>query len=620
MQTVTPNAAAKYTNVTFPLTFTPDVYNTNLAHIIAHYLDVQAFGFQPGDPNIQKVVADLNAIQSVPAFPQLLTASGFDPNSPILVALGKAFLDASDLYTTAINNSSKGSGSGGQPLNSTEVALQLASWSGGLYNDIMSSWNEIKDFPLPGSRSSGKGTGLSYPPRASTVAITGLGTFYSSLKQPSKVQPASRALLTRNINTAFARSGDIAPQLLTTFLPQISSTLYAAYSTAQVTPPTPLANFYALRGKAAPFGSNAPKQAITTQGFDASGNVTFTTNYQEWPLAESTYIGIQIAPYNSSNPTTEIIQILFIQGGMSNSVTLGQDNTTGATIPIPYSQNVSFPSNNPVVNLQVQVNASGGTLTNIIITSSTTSTITTPNLTITPASGSWNVEVDQSTTYVVTQAYDGQGNLNISLAIPPSSTNVLDLDARYDHIVPESWVVIESTSALQNPFPPKARKVQSVETVARADYGISAKVTRLTLYDLWLLTSDITGNTPYLSLYRGINVYAQSEVLPLADMPVTDDVAGQDVELNDIYNGLQSGNYVIVTGERTDIPNTTGVIASELMTVQSVTQDATLPGDTVHTTLHFATSLVHTYKRSTVSIAGNVVAATQGETQNQNSR
>ena len=249
------------------------------------------------------------------------------------------------------------------------------------------------------------------------------------------------------------------------------------------------------------------------------------------------------------------------------------------------------------------------------------------------------MKVDQSTTYIVTQAYDVQGNLNISLAVP-SSTSVLDLDARYDHIVPESWVVIESTSALQNQFPLKARKVQSVETVARADYSIAAKVTRLTFYYPWLTTDDMDGNVLDLSLYRGINIYAQSEVLPLADMPVTDDVAGNTVELNDIYNGLQSGNYVIVTGERTDIPNTTGVIASELMTLQSVTQEAhqtppavfigtssssnnppqpptPLPGDTVHTTLHFATGLVHTYKRSTVGIAGNVVAATQGETQNQ---
>src|SRR5262249_28858363 len=42
-----------------------------------------------------------------------------------------------------------------------------------------------------------------------------------------------------------------------------------------------------------------------------------------------------------------------------------------------------------------------------------------------------------------------------------------------------------------------------------------------------------------------------------------------------------------------------------------------LPGDKVHTFLHFAQSLAFTYKRSTVKIAGNVVHATHGETQNE---
>lgn len=626
VQKVTPNTAAKYTNVTFPLTFTPDVYNSNLANIIAHYLDVKAFDFQPDDPHIQQVVADLNAIQSVPAFPQLLTASGFDPASPILAPLEQAFLDASHLYNTAINNSSKGSG--GQTLYSTEDALQLASWSGGLFNDIMSSWNEIKDFPLPNSRGTGRGFEiLSDPPRPSTVAITGPGTLYGPLKQPAKLQPASRALLARNITTAFARTSDIAAQLLTTFLPQISSTLYLAYRSAQVASPTPLENFYALRVKAAPFGSNAPKKASSVRR-----GAKFETDYDEWPLADSQFIGIQISPYETGSSLAETLQISFSQGANSDSVS----NTLTS-----FPASVPFPSVNPVITLQVQVNtdSSGTTLTNITITSSATSIITIPTITITPANGLWSVEVDQNTTYVVTQSYDGQDNLNISLGIP-GSINILDLDARYDQIVPESWVVIESTSSLPNPFPPKAVKAKSVETVARADYGIAAKVTRLTFYSPWLTANDMSGNTCNLSLYRGINVYAQSEALPLADLPVTGDVAGDTVELNDIYNGLQSGNYVIVTGERTDIPNTTGVIASELMTVQSVTQAAhqtlpngflgtagssinppppliPLPGDTIHTTLHFATGLVHTYKRSTVIISGNVVAATQGETQNQ---
>ena len=247
------------------------------------------------------------------------------------------------------------------------------------------------------------------------------------------------------------------------------------------------------------------------------------------------------------------------------------------------------------------------------------------SLTLTPVQtffiAAWNVV--HNARYTFSMQYNAEDNLNISLSIP-SPTNVLDLDARYDQIVPETWVVIEGASSLNLQYPQKAIKIQNVETIARADYGISAKVTRLTLYDTWLTQEDVSRNGADLSLYRGITVYAQSEMLSPADVPLIDDIAGQDVELDGLYDGLQSGRWMVFSGERTDIPNTSGVMASELMMLQSVTQDphimsdgTPLPGDTIHTTLHFATSLAHTYKRSTVTINGNVVPATQGETQNQ---
>lgn len=481
----------------------------------------------------------------------------------------------------------------------TSGTINVANWSGGLINDAKSL---LSSFP-------GVSQLLGTVPTA--AVITGLGAQVTPLKQPLNIQPASSARLPRKIGTAFARSGDIAPQLLSTFLPQISSTLYAAYSSAQVTPPIQLENVYAQRVKAAPFGSNAPKQASTIQSFDFFKE-TFTTSYTEWPIAESAFVSIRVSPYDTSNPSRETVQLTFRQGRILESVNVGQDSL-GKTIAIPYTQTVSLPSNNPVINITVNITVTTSKkLDTITITSNTGLSF---KLTL-DSNNRWNVDIDKTNVYPLEIEYDAQNNLNVSLAAP-NPTTVLDLDARYDHIVPETWVVIESTSALQSHFPSKAVKIQSVETVARADYGIAAKVIRLTLYHPWLTTGDMKGNTLDLSLYRGINIYAQSEVLPLATVPVTDDVGGDTVELNDIYDGLQSGNYVIVTGERTDIHNTTGVIASELMTLQSVTQDATLPGDTVHTTLHFATGLVHTYKRSTVGIAGNVVAATQGETQNQ---
>ena len=49
--------------------------------------------------------------------------------------------------------------------------------------------------------------------------------------------------------------------------------------------------------------------------------------------------------------------------------------------------------------------------------------------------------------------------------------------------------------------------------------------------------------------------------------------------------------------------------------VAGTTQGADLPGDTVHSTVQLSTALAYSYKRNTVTIYGNVVAATQGATQ-----
>ena len=183
----------------------------------------------------------------------------------------------------------------------TSGAINVANWSGGLINDAKSLLSSIP----------GLSQLLGTIPTA--AVISGLGAQVAPLKQSLSIQPASSARLPRSINTSFARGSDIAPQLLTTFLPQISSTLYAAYSSAQLTPPTQLENVYALRAKAAPFGSNAPKQASTIQSFGFFKE-TFTTSYTEWPIAKSAFVGIQVSPYNTSIPSIETVQLTFRQG------------------------------------------------------------------------------------------------------------------------------------------------------------------------------------------------------------------------------------------------------------------------------------------------------------------
>src|SRR5262249_26371002 len=122
-----------------------------------------------------------------------------------------------------------------------------------------------------------------------------------------------------------------------------------------------------------------------------------------------------------------------------------------------------------------------------------------------------------------------------------------------------------------------------------------------------------------LGTLRPVLVRAQSDPLALVDEALTTDVQGQEIPLDDLYDSLTSGRWVIVSGERADISGVSGVNSSELLMISLLRQDfdATLPGDKTRTTLVLATPMAYSYKRDTVTIYGNVVKATHGETRNE---
>jgi hypothetical protein len=198
------------------------------------------------------------------------------------------------------------------------------------------------------------------------------------------------------------------------------------------------------------------------------------------------------------------------------------------------------------------------------------------------------------------------------------SQTVLYLDNEYN-IQPDSWVVVQKPGSAEPIITQLSEK--SIATPSIAAYGLSGKTTRLDLDTQWI--SD--PQTEQFSTIRGTVVYAQSEELILAEAPIKDVVgigsklvgieltnAANRIELNGLYDGLESGRWVIVSGERADIP---GVKSSELVMLLAVEQTfRNLPNEKPHTTLVLANSLAYSYKRDTVTIYGNVVKATHGET------
>ncbi|WP_233809226.1 putative baseplate assembly protein [Paraburkholderia sp. HP33-1] len=215
------------------------------------------------------------------------------------------------------------------------------------------------------------------------------------------------------------------------------------------------------------------------------------------------------------------------------------------------------------------------------------------------------------------------------------SPDVIYLDAAYDKIVPGSWMVVCGVDDNSEPKAPVISQVKEVHSESRADYGISAKTSRIRLASPpWFDVKDPSFKT----VIRGSVVYAQSEALDLADEPVTTPVSGSSIELADLHEDMTPGQWLVVSGERTDVPETTGVTGTELVMLGSAkhsvetvgdangtsqggaTQAASdaspalLPGGRMRTTLTLAAPLAYTYRRDSLSVSGNVTTATHGET------
>jgi hypothetical protein len=108
--------------------------------------------------------------------------------------------------------------------------------------------------------------------------------------------------------------------------------------------------------------------------------------------------------------------------------------------------------------------------------------------------------------------------------------------------------------------------------------------------------------------FRKTTVYAQSEQLPLANIPVKEEtVCGRNLVLEKMVGWLQEGQPVLVEGELADSPD---MEKREMALVKSVTHSMS----TLLTTIELYSELAYTYKRDTVTINANIAKATHGET------
>ena len=173
-----------------------------------------------------------------------------------------------------------------------------------------------------------------------------------------------------------------------------------------------------------------------------------------------------------------------------------------------------------------------------------------------------------------------------------ANSATIDLDGLHAAVAPGSWLLLAS------PDYTELYNVTKAVASSRAGFGLSGKTTRVTLSGENFAT--------FKDAVRSTVVYAQSELLPRAEAPISPAVTGivNALTLDRDIGALPAGRTLIITGKLAS----TGVDESENVMLERVEKIGGV------TRLVFTTALAHSYRLDSVTIYGNVALATHGET------
>lgn len=456
-------------------------------------------------------------------------------------------------------------------------------------------------------------------PAKTTLDLTAV---LPALSKPRSIPPRESQDLSRSVGGSLGTSTDIAPQLLASLKPELKPVLYKAWQNVPVTA-EPAFEVHAFKVRASIFGHNAPLEPVR----NTAGVITGS---KEWDL--------QI----HGTDDFESFEIVLGQeqgGGFAANIIVGE-RSTGFVALEGSRASIDFRSINDRVDVTITHTEADGRSTfvfrfsrrpiavQILLSGQEflSASLVKTDAPVTLSAPTVNSNRDISI----------KGQLRISAA-PTSGEDprIAWLDAPYEQILPGSWVAMEKPSNLFHPMTGVPRestlvmtRVSDVSERSRAAYGLTQKSTRLRLEHDWL---DPTPERESFETIRGTAVFSGSEKLELAEEPIETAVSGNELELDGLYDGLESGRWLIISGERTDITagsaqqrageaeaevQVAGVPATELAMLAAVEQrfDQNLDGDKTHTYLQLSNNLSYSYKRDTVIVYGNVVNSTHGET------
>ena len=455
------------------------------------------------------------------------------------------------------------------------------------------------------------------------------------LSIPASVPPANTLRLSRSVKNAFTTGADTGLQIVNALRPDFREALSTALANVPVTPSNPL-EVHAFRVKAGVYGSTAPPKSITDEKGREIGK-------QEWPINGTQTIGVALnldgdrvedLTISVANAKGEFARVL--DRAVAQPIELGQvefrfelpdnllakvgyDDPAGNKTTLTYK----FNAINKSIDVTINVNDAPERETNIAIGRAAFVAI---------QSRHWKIA------YFSSQGGGQVLSITDEAPLSPDPWNLIALDGMYDQIAPGSWFVIQRHG---KPKPGDRQefigRVHEAQTVARIDYNFPAKVTELTLGNgtgendplNWLTDNDLL-----LSDIRSTMVFAQSEKLELAEEPIAQEICGSvagqsaEIELDGLYTDLKSGRWLIVAGDRADIKDERGAVVEGLKSAELVMlagvrhglrqgNQPDLPGDKTHTFITPAKELAYCYQRDKVTIYGNVVKATHGETRNE---
>ncbi|MFI8942646.1 putative baseplate assembly protein [Streptomyces syringium] len=488
-------------------------------------------------------------------------------------------------------------------------------------------------------------------PGPANPAFRGLGALLPALRTAPVRPPAGARHLARDPERIYAPGSDIGAQLLAALDSRVRDGLHDAWRQADLTAPLALATVQVMRATATPFGATAPMKPR----YKNNNEIDY---YEDWPLSGSTSLDTTVtydtagtvpakitfthSVADSSSPTKELI--LPDDEEINKKVPdVGPGEVQVSTL-LPPPEREPDPAGEPVDAAPPpppDPHKLGVRAELLPKLPKATVFVSRPNsdnrVLVTVTDGAGTVEYPLGPDESAQQRTLGRLTINAARRTPtgkPSTVSVtigtqlevtdrnkLALDAVYEGIGPGSWVAVERPRKGSPGQIPGSKelalvvtRVTGVRVLSRAAFGITGKVTELTLQDDWLDADDVS-----LAHIRDATVHARGDALRLAEETVTEDVHGNEIELDGLYDGLAPGRWLVFSGERTDIPGTTGVRGTELAMVAGARQsvDPALPGDAVHTTLVLTADLAHRYRRDTLRIHGNVARATHGATRDE---